>query len=281
MKKTVKRLVYPAMVIALLFGSCNKSDQTDNQKETTEATSDVLAETTFDEVQEMADLAYEMKTTVFKSVTSDENFGDHFGDCATITLDTTVMPRILTIDFGSENCLCRDGKYRRGQIIVTFNGRYFMPGTVITHGFNAYYVNDNHVEGLKTLTNEGINDNGFIWFSIVVNGQITLAENGNIIVWNANKTRTWIEGMDTPRRHRDDVFLIEGSASASNSNGSGFSRLITNPLRRELSCRWFVSGTIEITPVDRPVRILDFGDGNCDSLATVTVNGETFTIVLR
>jgi hypothetical protein len=281
MNTTLKRLLYPTMAIGILFASCNKSENTSSTKETTEASTDVLAETTFDEVQEMADLAYEMKTTVLKSINDDDNFGDHFGDCATISLDTTVMPRVLTIDFGTENCLCRDGKYRRGQIIVTFNGRYFMPGTVITHGFNDYYVNDNHVEGLKTLTNEGFNEDGFIWFSIVVNGQITLAENGNKITWSANKSRTWIEGMDTPRRHRDDVFLITGSATASNSNGSGFTRLITNPLRRELSCRWFVSGTIEITPVNRPFRVLDFGDGNCDSLATVTVNGETYTIILR
>lgn len=268
-----------AIVAGLVFSGCNKSDEKNNTNiETSDADTDALAESVFDEVQEIADQAYTFKVVALKSAEGD--FNDHLSACATITLDTTVLPRILTIDFGEENCLCRDGKYRRGQIIVTFNGRYFQPGTVITHSFNNFYVNDNHIEGLKTLTNHGYNDAGFLWFSIVVNGQITRIENGNVITWSANKTKTWIEGDTTPR-FWDDVYLLEGNASSSNSNGSGFTRVITNPLRREMSCRWFVSGTVEITPNNRPVRLLDYGDGVCDNQATVTVNGETFNIILR
>ena len=30
--------------------------------------------------------------------------------------------RTLTIDFGSTNCLCPDGRYRRGKIVVVFTG---------------------------------------------------------------------------------------------------------------------------------------------------------------
>jgi outer membrane murein-binding lipoprotein Lpp len=279
MKNLKKMMFATAIVAGLVFVGCNKSDEkNDTNIETSDARNDALAESVFDEVQEIADQAYAFKVVSFKSTAGD--YDDHLSSCVTITLDTTVMPRILTIDFGEENCLCRDGKYRRGQIIVTFNGRYLQPGTVITHNFNNFYMNDNHIEGLKTLTNNGFNDAGFMWFSIVVNGQITLIENGNIISWSANKTKTWIEGGTTPRL-RDDVYLLEGNATSSNSNGSGFTRIITTPLRRELSCRWFVSGTVEITPNNRPVRLLDYGDGNCDNLATVTINGETFNIILR
>jgi hypothetical protein len=279
MRKLQKMMFITAIAVTLIITACNKSDEKiDVNTETSDAKTDALAESVFDEVQEIAEQAYDIKYLGMKDTEAD--YSDHFGDCVTITLDTTVMPRVMTIDFGEVNCLCRDGKYRRGQIIVTFNGRYFQPGTVITHGFNNFYINDNHIEGLKTLTNNGFNDAGFLWFSIVVDGQITLIENGNVIDWSAIKTKTWIEGEGTSRRI-DDVYLIEGSATSSNSNGSGFTRLITNPLRRELSCRWIVSGSVEITPANRPIRVLDYGDGNCDSLATVTVNGETIIIVLR
>ncbi|NOU47052.1 MAG: hypothetical protein HOO86_08325 [Bacteroidales bacterium] len=279
MNNLKKMMFATAIVAGLVFTGCNKSDEKNSTNiETPDADTDAMAESVFDEVQEIADQAYTFKVVALKSAEGD--FNDHLSACVTITLDTTVMPRILTIDFGEENCLCRDGKYRRGQIIVTFNGRYFQPGTVITHSFNNFYVNDNHIEGLKTLTNNGYNDAGFLWFSIVVNGQITRIENGNVITWSANKTKTWIEGDLTPR-FWDDVYLLEGNASSSNSNGSGFTRIITNPLRREMSCRWFVSGTVEITPNNRPVRLLDYGEGVCDNQATVTVNGETFNIILR
>jgi hypothetical protein len=56
---------------------------------------------------------------------------------------------------------------------------------------------------------------------------------------------------------------------------------ILTPLRKELVCRFIVSGTIEIRPENLPVRLLDYGDGECDNIATVTINGEVYTIYLR
>jgi hypothetical protein len=35
--------------------------------------------------------------------------------------------------------------YRCDKILVTFTGGYFDPGTIITYGFEDYYVNDYHV----------------------------------------------------------------------------------------------------------------------------------------
>ncbi len=42
----------------------------------------------------------------------------------------------------------------------------------------------------------------------------------------------------------------------------------------------FVSGTVEILPDGKPLRILYFGNGECDNDATVTINGETYNINL-
>ncbi len=268
-------------MVALIFTACKKDDNTvagDNDTKTSEY--DALAESTFDDATNIADEAYDLSTGGLKS-TETEN--DYLGDCATVTLDTISMPHVLTIDFGEVNCLCNDGRYRRGKIIITFTGRYREPGSVRTHGFDNYYVDDNKIEGSKVLTNMGFNDNGNIWFTIEVEGTIILAdetENGGIITWNASKQREWVEGYETFRR-RDDVYLITGTASGVAPSGFGWSRVITNALRRELSCRFFVSGTIEITPENKPVRILDFGDGECDNIATVTINGKTHTIFLR
>lgn len=58
-------------------------------------------------------------------------------------------------------------------------------------------------------------------------------------------------------------------------------RDIVSPLRIQLSCRWIVSGTVEIRPESLPLRILDFGNGECDNIATVLVNGVTYTIFLH
>mgnify|MGYP006168881815 CR=1 FL=1 len=35
--------------------------------------------------------------------------------------------------------------------------------------------------------------------------------------------------------------------------------------------------TIEVTPENHPLRIVDYGNGTCDATFTVTVNGQTYT----
>lgn len=267
-----------AASLLILASACQKSDddvQSDASTEL-EMKQEAIAEVLFDEVFEISNEGMRLAETGFKN---GQNFRRRIGDCATITIDTTVMPRVMTIDFGEENCLCPDGKNRRGQIIVTFNGRFHQPGTVITQTFNNYHVNDNHIQGSRVRENLGLNEDGHPHFICEVDGSVTLAENGTVISRVASHMRTWIEGFGTPT-WVDDVHLIEGEALTENSNGFSSSRTILLPLRRELSCHHFVSGTVEIERTGRPLAILDYGDGECDNIATVTIGDNTFTIRL-
>ena len=280
MEKQKSFLVLSSLVIAGIIGmtSCKKSDNTDLQDDdTTEIVDESFAESVFDEVEDIAVQAYTLQTSGLKSTTDDFI---RFGDCVTITLDTTVMPRILTVDFGEENCLCRDGKYRRGQIITTFNGRYRQTGTIITHGFNNFYVNDNHVEGNKVIENMGPNADTNFWFTIHTEGQVTMQNTGIVRSWESNRTRTWINGYNTPR-WIDDIYLIEGTSSFSSSNGRTRDLEIITPLRRELSCDHLVSGTVKIISANRPEMLLDYGAGSCDNIATLTIGDRVITIRLH
>ncbi len=262
----------------LLMTSCKKDDQTIiEDTDTSSAEYDALAEGIFNDVGNITDEAYYLNSGNYKSTDGDTLF---LGQCATVILDTVVFPHELTIDFGEENCLCLDGRYRRGKIINTFTGRYREPGTVLTHGFDGYFVNDNKVEGSRVLTNMGYNEDGNLWFTIEIEGLITLAENGGIISWNASKEREWVEGSNTWNRW-DDVYHITGTADGVRVSGQSWTKEIIIPLRRELVCRFFVSGSVEIIPEERPARLLDYGDGQCDNLATVTINGRTYTIHLK
>jgi hypothetical protein len=262
-------------VLAIFITGCKK--ETVELEDKTLSEDDAYAEKTFEDVGDMSDEAYDIGTgNHLKAFPGDRMF---LSECATVTLDTTVMPRELTIDFGEENCLCRDGKFRRGKIIITFNGRYRHPGTVITTGFEDYYVNDKKIDGTKVLTNMGENDNGNLYFTIEVVGVIQ-REDGSTFSWNSSREREWIQGSDTGNRW-DDIYLITGTAEGIRPNGLTWEREIIIPLRVELACRFIVSGSIELRPEGRPVRLLDYGDGACDNEATVTINGETFTIYLR
>jgi len=263
--------------IVSLTSSCQKDDQQviDN---TSAAADDAFAEGIYTDATNIADEAYDFGTGGFKS---GDDVGQFLSNCATVTLDTTVMPRELTIDFGNTNCLCRDGRFRRGKIIVTFTGRYRHPGTVITYGFDDYHVNDNNVDGTKVITNMGLNEDGNMYYTIEIVGVIHLANENGTISWNSSREREWVEGIFTIFNRWDDVYLITGTANGIRPNGDTWEREIINPLRVQISCRWIVSGTMAIQPEGLALRVLDYGTGECDNIATVLVNGVTYTIFLR
>ncbi len=277
MKTMFKTLVgILAVITTLAYVSCQKENE---ETILTNDTQDyALAERFFDDLKDISEQSVDVTSAINPVVISAEST-PMLGNCVTITHDSLSNPRRIIVDYGTVNCLCRDGRLRRGQIIITYTGRYIQPGTVITHTFNNYFVNDNHVQGTKVVTNKGLNSSNNMWWTMVDSGTITKT-NGAVITFSANRQREWIAGMLTPRRHIDDVFLIRGSSSTTRPDGRVFTVEITNDLRKELSCRWFVSGTVEMTPANRPKRILDYGNGTCDNIATVTVNGVTRTIEL-
>lgn len=275
--RTIKLTFIAILGLGVFMTSCNK-DENEPNADTNITRDDAFAQSVFDNATDIADEAYNLgSVTGLKSTSSDTLF---LGQCAVVTLDTTVYPRELTVDFGEENCLCNDGKYRRGKIVVTFTGRYRHPGTVITTGFEDYFVNDNQVDGTNVVTNMGLNDEGHPYFTISVTGLIHKANNGGTLSWNSERSREWIAGFDT-YRIRDDVYLITGTANGIRPNGISWETEIVNPLRRQLDCRYVVSGTVNITPQNLSTKVLDFGDGECDNVATITIDGVVYTIFLH
>lgn len=199
---------------------------------------------------------------------------NEIGCIDSIYVDTTSTPRTVLIDFGSDDCVAPDGRMRKGQVLLTYTGRYREEGTVITITPLNYTVNGYQLSGTKTITNLGLNNYGDVAFSIVVDGSITAPGNAWTAQWDSNRIRTWVEGSNTLTIW-DDVYEISGTASGINRNGLSYSVLITTPLRAEIGCRWLVSGTMILTPEGYDARTIDFGNGECNNGFSVTVNGET------
>ena len=274
-KLTFKLTLIAFLSAGILITSCNKKDDTSPDNDTNISQDDALAENLFDDVTNIADEAYDLGSEGLKST----NDGVFLGPCAEVTLDTVADPHELIVDFGEENCLCNDGKYRRGKIIITFTGPYRKKGTVITTGFDEFHVNDHKIDGTKVVTNMGNNDDENPYFIVSVTGVVHKA-NGATFSWNAEKQREWVEGFTT-RKIRDDVYHITGEASGIRPNGKTWEREIINELRKEMNCKFIVSGTVEIRPENLSVRLLDYGDGECDNIATVLIDGVTYTIYLN
>lgn len=268
--KTLKHLTLAVLATAAL-AACKKDKDTDPVDVDYSAASDnARAQDAFDD----------MLTQVDQAATDNGLRENEDGCDPTITIDTVAMPHTMDIDFGSVNCTANNGRQRRGTLHVTFTGGYRHPGTVITITPVNYYVNDNHVEGTKTITNMGEDQNGHLYYTIVVDGTVTAADNSWTHTHHAERVRTWIQGSDT-QTWLDDVYLITGGGEGVNRHGRHYTTQITNALRIELNCAWKVTqGTVVVTPDDKPARTIDYGNGSCDGTYTVTVNGQTFTVVI-
>lgn len=262
------------LIAAISLSSCKKDANDENYFV---AYGQATADETYNDAQNISDEAAQSGTVSYK----DEN-ANALSGCALVTRDTLSTPHVTTIDFGS-GCTGADGRTRSGQIIVTYDGSYRDPGTTINVSFNNYYVDGNQVLGNKTIVNGGTNSNGHLFFNVSVNGSIVLADGAGTISWTSERVREWIAGESTFNRD-DDQYSITGSANGVAANGDEFSATVIVPLIRSLApgCRrHFVSGKVLLQRTNRPDREVDFGNGNCDNEAIVTVNGHSHTILLK
>lgn len=199
-------------------------------------------------------------------------------DCAVVTWDSVIKK--LTIDFGTTNCKCPDDIWRRGKIIIQFNGKYpeVNSGWVIT--LDNYFMQDMSVTGTKTVTFLAL-----FKVNIDVKNASIVTPTGTI-KWNANRTIEKLWGQLTPKNTWDDVYSITGNADGVNRQGTAFTVTIDQPLKKAIICQKkdFLSGIITIVNDKGNTLSVDYnanGDEACNKLAKVTVNGKSKIIILR
>jgi len=262
----------------LLIAGCKKDDKTDT--DTQSAVDNAFAQGIYDEVSTMSDQAHE--TGALYGYRGSATEGSLLSQCATVTIDTAGNPKHITIDFGTTNCACSDGRNRRGKVLVAYSGGYRDSASTYTISFDGYYVNDYHVEGTKTVTNKGTNSSGNKWFDINVNGTIT-SPGGQVLTWTSQRQREWVAGESTLLNWLDDVYHITGTASGTSFAGVSFSASITSPLVVALNCYWIKDGVLEFTPSGIQTRVINYGyqNGACDNKAEVTIGSNSYIIILR
>jgi hypothetical protein len=192
----------------------------------------------------------------------------------------TRFPLQITIDFGA-GCTGRDGRTRKGKIIVVYTGHLFISGNSATTTFEGYSLQNIKVEGTHKVTNTGTLDRKS-YTTKVTNAKLT-GPLGNYIQWNSEKTAIQTEGGITPLFALDDVYNISGQAGGSISvNGKYFqwSTAITSPLVKRFNCRWISAGSLSLNKGNDAVAVLDYGPGVCDNKASFKVNGVSQEITL-
>ncbi|MEP7109373.1 MAG: hypothetical protein ABI760_15375 [Ferruginibacter sp.] len=263
------------------FTACKKTDTTAKDEiETTielstdQAVADNLTEDANDVFMETAadkGLVGETPATPFESL--------GILGCASVTVAPLVgFPKTIIIDFGT-GCTSGNGITRKGKIFISLSDSVRKTGSTAVLTFDGYYVNGFKKEGTITWTN---NSTATIkgWQRKVENGKIT-TPTGKYWLHSGIKNVVQTAGYTTPRNLLDDVFSITGNSSVTNSNGVTRTSVIIEPLQKKTICENITKGSIELKGPHH-TAIIDFGNGDCDNIATISIDGGTpRTILLR
>ena len=201
----------------------------------------------------------------------------------TITIDkpgstTNSFPKVITIDFGTTGYIDSRGDTLKGKIIITLSANISKVGATKTINLVDFYVNGNNVKGSKSIVNNVLNAANNPSVTVTVSDTIIRVDKSTIIR-NATRTREKIDNSGTPLNYWDDKFSITGSASGINAKGVAYTVEITNPLIIWNNYPYFVKGTITTTTQTR-TAVLDYGNGDKDRKATLTINGVTKDMLL-
>ena len=295
MKQSGQQLL-TVLALSLTLWSCSKND--DNNEPGGESESVLMTRTTM-EAEAEGEVLYDDVfnnvmgtpgagiggTGVFQ-VNTENSPGTLQTTCFTLTAEkinpADSFPLRVTLDFGASGCTGKDGRVRKGKIITVYTNWLFISGAVAETVFDGYYVNDTKVEGAHRIQNNSISDK-LTFETRVTNGKLT-RPSGDYTQWNRTRVISQTDGWGTPWVAGDDVFTIVGNGEGTVVRGdktASWTSTNLEPLVKKFNCKWIVQGKQKFQRNGGPEGVLDFGNGDCDNKAGLTVNGNTIEITLK
>lgn len=272
------RVLYLMIVFVVLIGltACDENEDIvpdDIDKSTVEL--EVLADADFDEIDDLVGIGMglaESNPGARVAGVEDGRF-----ECAEVTINRE--NKTITIDFG-DGCQGPNGRVRSGKINMIYTGFRFLPGTVITTTLEEFSIDGRLIEGTRKVENVSesvaVNPKFHITLS---DGMITFLD-GTVATREVDRLRIWVRAVNPIN---DEYHILESStASGLNRQGVNYEVTVLETLVYKRNCREGrrflpVSGAKEIKKGEDLITI-DFGDGECDNIITITFNGRIETI---
>jgi hypothetical protein len=258
--------------LALLIVSCSKDEATPTEAfdvSQIKTSSEIDGYT--EDISAIIDNQIDVQTSVSgKSLVVPESI---LPPCATITTVITANSWIRTIDFGTQGCALPNGNVYKGKMIITktTSTTPFTKTFAIT--FDSFYVNDKKIEGTKTIVRTLTTTAPIHPISTMTMNITVTYPNGFAYVRTGTRISEMVEGFTTAVWN-DNIFKVTGNWTTTRPNWSQTST-ITAPLFFRMNCQYrLVRGKIEVVR-NTNLALIDYGDGTCDNLATITINGVT------
>ncbi len=283
MKKLMFKIMMIALFIGAVFTSCKDDTLSlDNEiasKDLDKAITQTEIEDVSEGVNDIVENAYLEIENNNASKSDDEKNVEQtfFPECLTITKVISDNHKSVTLDYG-DGCTTRNDNFLSGIISMEISYNTDDQTVNIDYSFDNFYFNNKKVEGEVHKIRMRKNENGYP--QSVINRDITITwEDDSFVSIKGERTREWIEGFENDI-WSDNVFLVTGTWTIIQKDGTIRTATVTEPLKRVMACKFLVSGEVEIQKNGESLT-LNYGDGECDDLAIVTIDGTEYEIHIR
>lgn len=278
--------------LALTILGCSKQDEKNGKVSSEDAKVSAQIDAMNDDVTSIVE---EQEASTYSDAisgkTADLGFSE-LTNCATITRTPAfgTAPAegetvTKTIDFGS-SCTLDSGNIVSGIIVISFVYDPDATSHTINYSFDNFFHNGIEYDGDKTFTRTMITTtaNPDPHPQVVMTMDLTATlPDGGVYHRVGTRTREIIEGFGNLIL-ADNVYEITGNWVTTTPSGVTQNSNITLPLHVKMSCvalnkPLIVSGIVVIA-TNTTTASLNFGDGTCDNLAVLTINGNSYDIVI-
>ncbi|WP_204343843.1 hypothetical protein [Psychroserpens algicola] len=278
--KAMTKLMFTLVVLGLTFTSCSDDGSSLPEEEQSVDISEVALSS---EVDAAASVIGDIIIDAYEGQESDalnRTDGQQSGlpDCVTITVVVQQGFREVTVDFGTEGCEVH-GHVLKGQIVFSYTRDPEAQEILISYSLVDFFFDTKNIIGSKTLLKQLSNDNGNPQFTHTLDLTV-IWPNGAQASREGVKEKEWVEGFASGV-WSDNVFEISGYWTTTFVNGNMHSYEVVTPLRREVICFYFVSGSVDVQRTNFG-GVFDYGSGDCDNEATFTTNnGNVIDVLLN
>lgn len=285
--KTKFLLIGTCIITLSFFISCNSDEKTNDGSSGAITNDEIIANAKIDaSVEDVTNIAEDQFSAQLNINSKPSGpIKSFLPSCATITTVLTNNTWTKTVDFGVEGCTLNNGNTVKGKMVVSFSNDFSSSTQTISYTFEGFYHNGRKLQGSKSIVRTIKETNILVTPHPVSTASIDLTitfDDGKVYTRKGSLVKEMTSGYDTWFDWDDNVFVVTGSGSTTFPNGDTFSAEITTPLEFNAACRKSIAvkGIVSITK-NGASAIIDYGSGECDTLATVTKDGVTEEIDLK
>ncbi|OXA98578.1 hypothetical protein B0A75_14110 [Flavobacterium oncorhynchi] len=282
-----KFLFIGTLVALSFFISCNSDEKTNDGSSDAITNTEIVTNSKIDASIEDVTAIAEDQFTAQQNLTAKPSgpVKNFLPSCATITTALTNNTWTITVDFGVEGCTLENGNTVKGKMVISFSNDFSASTQTISYTFDGFYHNGKKLQGSKSIVRSVKSTDLLAEAHPVSTAAIDMTitfDDGSVYTRKGTLIKEMTAGYKTWSDWEDNVYVITGSSTTTFPNGDTFSAEITTPLEFKASCKtpFPVKGIVSITKNDAKA-IIDYGNGDCDTLAKVTKDGVTEEIDLK